>query len=242
MADVSGYIEKVRGKAPAAVGLVVREALGRPDVYFYGQLYHQKEVQALATNPPTAALLEVLRVFTYGTLADVPTLAPDAQQLITPNQLEKLKRLTLMTMAAKNRRMTYDSLFAALQVADGRELEDIVIDAITEGLIGGRIDQLARTVEITHAASRDVRLEDVARIKQALLAWSDRCSATAAQLKTIAESTKKSQDLENAITASLKEEESKVTDECKRELILAKDFGVDDGEFAAAASRGARRR
>lgn len=244
MSGISTFTEQVRGKSGAAVSLIVRQALGRPDFYFYGQLFHQKEVQALASTPATAPVFEVLRLFTYGTLADVAGLSNEAQELLTPGLKEKLRRLTLMTMANNARRMSYESLFAALGVTDGRELEDIVIDAITEGLIGGRIDQLARTVEITHSASRDVRLEDVSRIKQALIAWSDRCAATALQLKGIVDETKKRTELEEGITKALATDESRISDDCKRELVLTKDFGGDDAEFAAmgGARGGAARR
>src|SRR5688572_16171675 len=116
------FVEQVKGKPPAAVSVVIKQALGRPNVYFFGQLLHQVEVQALSTQPTFSPLLQVLELFTYGTLADLNRLPSEAREHVTPGMLAKLKRLTLVSLAHQDRRLSYDKLFNALDVVDGREL------------------------------------------------------------------------------------------------------------------------
>jgi COP9 signalosome complex subunit 7 len=233
------FVEQVRGKPPAAVSVVLKQALGRPSVYFYGQLLHQAEVQALASQPVHCALLDVLQLFTYGTLADLHTLKPEARELVTPGMITKLKRLTLVSLAHQDRRLSYDKLFKTLDVADGRELEDLIIDAITEGLLAGRIDQQNRTLEVSFAASRDVKLADVAQLKSALASWSDRCAKAIHDLRRLAAESEQRAKFEAAITSKTVEDESKISDECKKEL-LEMDIKPEDAEWAPGVMPGRR--
>ena len=70
MSDINAFVQQVKGKQPSAVALIVKQAITTPGLYFYGQLFHSEEVQGLAGTPNEPAL-EVLRLFVYGTLADV---------------------------------------------------------------------------------------------------------------------------------------------------------------------------
>ena len=150
--------------------------------------------------------------------------------------LLKLKRLTLVTLAQEDRHLSYDKLFAALDVADGRELEDLVIDAVTEGLLSARIDQQGRTIEVAYAACRDVRQEDVPALKAALTAWSDRCARAIRDLDQVINESRGRAQNDAVITRGIVEAESVVGDECKKELI-AKEHAVEDEEFAPTAAR-----
>jgi hypothetical protein len=232
---MTAVAEQVHGKPPAAAAALVKQELGRPSTYFFGQLYHAAEVQALKGQP----VFEVLELFAYGTLADVPSLSADAKGLVTPNMTGKLKRLTLVSLAQRDRRLSYDTLFAGLQVEEGRELEDLVIDAVTEGLLTARIDQRSRTVEVTYAAARDVKREDVGALKDALVAWRGRCTATVAELDSLVNSSRGNREFQALVTKSVNEEESRTSDECKKELIAREAAGLDDDDYAPGARGGA---
>lgn len=233
------FVEQVQGKPAATVAAVVKQALGRANVYFYGQLYNRPEVQALKGQP----VFEVLTVFTYGTLADLDGLSAAAKEIISANMTAKLRRLTLVTLAGQNRRLSYEQLFRSLGVQDGRELEDIVIDAATEGLINARIDQAQRTVEVAYAACRDVRREDVGRLKKALLQWSNRCTQTVKDLDKLIQDSKAATANEQLMSRGIVDAESVLADECKKEL-LTREALLEDEEYGipAGARAAARRR
>jgi COP9 signalosome complex subunit 7 len=245
MATINTFVEQVADMPPAAAAVVVKQALGRPTLYFYGQLFHQPAVQAMKDKPATAALFEVLRLFTYGVYTNLGELSPEARELVTPNMIAKLRRLTLVTLAHSSRRLGYDALFKALDINDGRELEDLIIDTITEGLLSGRMDQRNRTVEVAYAVSRDVQLSDVPQLKNALLAWRDRCQSATQNLKQLAQTSVSRTQFEAAISRQIADEDARIGEECKKTLIEM-DFKGDDDEWAAGGAafgggaRGAR--
>uniref|UniRef100_A0A7S1Q8Y1 PCI domain-containing protein n=1 Tax=Neobodo designis TaxID=312471 RepID=A0A7S1Q8Y1_NEODS len=232
---MTAVADLVHGKPPAAAAALVKQELGRPSTYFFGQLYHTPEVQALKGQP----VFEVVELFAYGTLADVSSLSAEAQTMITPNMTNKLKRLTLVSLAQHDRRLSYDRLFAGLQVDEGRELEDLVIDAITEGLLAARIDQRGRTVEVTYAAARDVKREAVGALKEALVAWRARCTSTVAELDALVQNSRANRDMQSALTKGIIDAESRTADECKKELLAREAQGLDDDEYAPGARGGA---
>ncbi len=72
-------------------------------------------------------------------------------------QARKLKQLTLATLAAKHSQLGYDLLRAELDVDSLRELEDLVLDTVYQGLIDAKIDQAQKKIIVDWAIGRDVR-------------------------------------------------------------------------------------
>ena len=52
----------------------------------------------------------------------------------------------------------------ALQIEDLRILEDLIIEAIYDGLVKGKLDQKAYVFRVSDIAARDVRFEDLDKI------------------------------------------------------------------------------
>ncbi|KAF2315078.1 hypothetical protein GH714_038119 [Hevea brasiliensis] len=68
-------------------------------------------------------------------------------QLI-PDQLLKLKQLTVLTVAESNKDLPYDALLEELEVSSVRELEDFFInECIYTGIVKGKLNQLRRCFE-----------------------------------------------------------------------------------------------
>ena len=61
-----------------------------------------------------------------------------------------------------------------LTVASVRELEDLVIDAIYEGLVQGKLCQTQQCFHVTAAIGRDVRDEDIDSMLTLLGAWNEK--------------------------------------------------------------------
>lgn len=58
-----------------------------------------------------------------------------------------------------------------LDVANVRELEDMIIDCIYADLIVGKLDQKRLILEVQHAVARDIGPNDIALIGDRLDAW-----------------------------------------------------------------------
>lgn len=52
-----------------------------------------------------------------------------------------------------------------------RELENLIIDAIYAGLLGGKMHQQEQTLHIDWVTGRDVRQEQIADVKLRLETW-----------------------------------------------------------------------
>lgn len=114
-------------------------------------------------------------MFAYGTYKDyrnhVPPLAP-----LDAAATRKLKHLTVASLAARHKELRYDVLRAELEIENLRELEDLVLDAIYQGLVEGKIDQQSQKVIVDFAIGRDVRDRDLLRIQEVLASWAARSS------------------------------------------------------------------
>ena len=86
-------------------------------------------------------------------------------------QIRKLKQITLLSLAAESRRLTFDQLMQELFIEDTRSLEEIVIDSIYAGLIQAKIDQRDRVIYIFDFLSRDIRPQDVSSLISRLESW-----------------------------------------------------------------------
>lgn len=64
------------------------------------------------------------------------------------------------------------------------ELEEVIINAIYNGLIHGRLDPRGQRVNITSVAPlRDVSKTDIPTLQDTLREWSDRCTSTLSDLE-----------------------------------------------------------
>ncbi len=146
------------------------------------------ELPVIQTGP--AESLAVLECFANGTWRDyvakgLPTL--DGTQRTRGSVLfstffsspfclvaaaRKLKHLTVVTLAARHgKELSYDVLKKELDLESLRELEDLVLDAIYQGIIEGKIDQQKQKVYVDFAIGRDVREGDLLRVQEMLSNW-----------------------------------------------------------------------
>eukprot|EP00913_Durusdinium_trenchii_P017924 g16843.t1 len=113
--------QTAQGRACEAL---VRQALEHSSVFVFGELLECPNVQASGSC--------------FG-----PT-APEARQKdlgdLTVAQTRKLQMLTLLSMATKEKVINFAALEAALDVS-ARALEDLIIEAVYQNLITGKMDQ-----------------------------------------------------------------------------------------------------
>lgn len=110
----------------------------------------------IATSEEHASAFRLLELFAYGTLPDYLT-SQSSYPALTDAQLQKLKLLTLVTACSASRTVQYSELLQQLVVPDVRTLEDLIIEAIYEGVVSGRLDQKMQRFEVEGCLGRDVK-------------------------------------------------------------------------------------
>ena len=67
--------------------------------------------------------------------------------------------------------LPYDQLLSVLQVSSIRELEDLIIDAIYQDVIRGKLDQKEQQFEVEYTMGRDLEPGKVESLLAALQHW-----------------------------------------------------------------------
>jgi len=156
-----------KGKACSAL---IQQVLSAPNVLVFGEFLDNPNVQQLA-GTEEAKSLELLKLFAYGTYADYKANASKYPPL-TPTQTKKLKQLTLVALSSQSRLIPYTILQEQLDIIALRDLEDLIIDAIYQGIIQGSLDQRKQQLEVEFAMGRDLKPESVDKMISVLRSWS----------------------------------------------------------------------
>jgi len=133
LSAILGLINSNAALTGAALNPMLLRALALPSVYYFGELLDQPRVAA-HVNGSTCREANLLRLFCSGTLAEYRAHA-DLYGAMEGPMLEKLKLLTLASLSASEREVTYASLRAALELPSDAEVEALVIKAIYDGLL-----------------------------------------------------------------------------------------------------------
>jgi len=153
-------------KGKAAVALIT-QALNAPGLYHFGELLSHPNIAPLEQSDKSS--FDALRIFAFGTLTDYKAQAGLPE--LSPQQLTKLRQLSLVSLAHENKVIPYSLLLERLNMANVRELEDLIIDSFYSGLIKGKLDQKSKQLEVDFAVSRDVRPGQVEVMMKVLNDW-----------------------------------------------------------------------
>lgn len=99
------------------------------------------------------------------------TAAQATYPALTAEQLTKLRQLSIVTYASQHKELTYAKLMQELDVGSVRELEDLIIECVYQGLIFARLDQQRGVVEVQYASSRDIGPADLDQMLTKLSEW-----------------------------------------------------------------------
>ncbi|KAL8167614.1 hypothetical protein V2J09_009113 [Rumex salicifolius] len=143
----------------------------------YGLVIGWKKFGSLARyklhGTDQSKFLDLLRLFAHGTWTDYKSNSSCLPSLV-PDQVRKLKQLTLLTLSESNKVIGYSRLMQELDFINVRELEDFLInECMYAGIVKGKLDHLHRSFEIKFAAGRDLRPGQLGSIIQTLSATSD---------------------------------------------------------------------
>jgi len=170
--------KNAKGKACSAL---IGQALSAPNVMVFGELLDMPNVQQLA-GTEEQKMLDLLKLFAYGTYAQYKQNAAQLPPL-NPAQTKKLKQLSIVTLASQSRLIPYSVLQDQLDISALRDLEDLIIEAIYQGVIHGSLDQRKQQLEVEFAMGRDLKPESLENMISVLRAWSSQSDALLTNIK-----------------------------------------------------------
>ncbi|XP_017612592.1 COP9 signalosome complex subunit 7-like isoform X5 [Gossypium arboreum] len=167
---IDHFVKQVSAQKGSALGSVFVEATSHPSLFAFSEILAVPTVAELE-GTDNSVHLEMLRLFAHGTWSDYKRNSCKFPQLV-PDQVLKLKQLTVLTLAETKKVLSYDQLMLELDVTNVRELEDFLInDCMYAGLVRGKLDQLRRYFEVQFAAGRDLRPGQLGSMIQTLSNW-----------------------------------------------------------------------
>ncbi|CAI9769341.1 unnamed protein product [Fraxinus pennsylvanica] len=154
----------------SALRNVIVEATSHPSLFAFAEILSVPNVLELE-GTENAVFLDLLRMFAHGTWSEYKSVACHLPPLV-PDQVLKLKQLSVLTLAETNKVLPYDVLIKELDVTNVRELEDFLInDCMYVGIVRGKLDQLRRCFEVQFAAGRDLRPGQLGSMIQTMANW-----------------------------------------------------------------------
>jgi len=174
------YLALAKSVKGAAAADLISRALDHAGLYTFGELLEMPNISSLAGTQYDTTL-NLLKLFAYGDYQEYKGVAAQLPQL-TPAQLMKIRHLSIVSLAAKKKVIPYDILTSYLEINNVRELEDLIIEAIYQKIILGKLDQKTRALEVEFAIGRDIRPGQIDEMILVLQNW---CQNSEKLLKAI---------------------------------------------------------
>ncbi|KAJ6327266.1 hypothetical protein OIU78_014194 [Salix suchowensis] len=128
---------------------LIAEATSHPSLFAFSEILSLPNLLQLH-GTEDSAYIDLLRLFAYGTWRDYKGNSALLPKLL-PDQILKLKQLTVLTLSETNKVLSYNKLQEELEVSNVRELEDFLINfCMYTGIVKGKLNQ------VQFAAERDL--------------------------------------------------------------------------------------
>lgn len=170
------YVKKLcKASNSLAVVELVTSALQHPTVFFFGEIWDLENVQKLADKE----CLEKLKVFTFGTVQD---LNDKVYLSLTEKERHKLRLLTVLSCAQKQRTLTFQFLKEKTRVDRLEEVDALLIDCVYNDLVHGKLDAATQSFTVESFAGRDVQASEIKSLIDRIDLWSHRIERTVESL------------------------------------------------------------
>ncbi|KAK9065440.1 hypothetical protein SSX86_014839 [Deinandra increscens subsp. villosa] len=214
--------------SPSSLVNVIVEATSHPSLFAFTEILSVPNILQLQ-GTEDSRYLDLLQMFAHGTWSEYNSKASKLPQLM-PDQVLKLKQLTILTLAEANKVLPYDLLMHELDVVNVRELEDFLInECMYVGIVRGKLDQQRRFFEVQFAAGRDLR---PGQLQNTIHTLSDWLGISDSLLITIQEKIKWADSM-SELDKKHKKENDEMLEEVKNTLSLKADMDFrGHGPFA----------
>ncbi|EJT49928.1 hypothetical protein A1Q1_00941 [Trichosporon asahii var. asahii CBS 2479] len=199
------FLLLARSAKGAAAAKVVENATAANGVYTFNALM---DVPNVKESSDLQKHWNLLQLFAYGTLKDYIS-SPDSYPPLSPQQVAKLKHLTLVSLALEHR---------TLDLRTTRELENMIIDCIYSNLLTGKMHHHEQIFYVDQVSARDLNEAEVRKVESALKTWSSNAESILKALdQQIAEARESAiQEAEQA--AQYQKEQDAAYNQAKEEL------------------------
>lgn len=211
---IDQFCHLARQQKGLALVFLIEKVLSNPKIYVFGELLSLPSVMALqglhtsVVNSFVSAddqmnqevflrSFRTLELFAYGTYQEY--LASPSDYIALNNGMRnKLRQLTIVTLAETNKILPYSLLRKELDIDNLRELEDLIIETIYNGIVSAKMDQRASTLRVQSFMGRDVRISDVDKCINELLAFQEVCADQIQQLQSTSRTVQSNRERSNA--------------------------------------------
>ncbi|XP_074575012.1 COP9 signalosome complex subunit 7-like isoform X2 [Curcuma longa] len=158
-AIIDRFVRQAAGlRSAQSVANLVLEATSHPSLFAFAEILAIPNLSKLLESQ-YSSYLDVLLLFACGTWKNYQRNARSLPVLL-PDQVRKLKQLTVLALIENEKELPYDQLMEELDVSNVRELEEFLIkECIHTGIVRGKLDQLHRCFKVQFAAGRDLTAE-----------------------------------------------------------------------------------
>ncbi|GAB4861975.1 COP9 signalosome complex subunit 7, variant 2 [Ancistrocladus abbreviatus] len=169
---VEQFVKQASNHKGSSLAPVIVEATSHPSLFAFSEILAVPNIAELQ-GTEHSIYMDLLRLFAHGTWSDYKSNVENGCfPSLAPEQVLKLKQLTLLTLAESSKVLPYDQLMQELDVTNVRELEDFLInECMYVGIVRGKLDQLRRCFEVQFAAGRDLRPGQLGSMIQTLSNW-----------------------------------------------------------------------
>jgi len=144
----------------------VIENLLKSDIYLVSKFLDFPKVQKLGENNK---YFQTLKLFSHLTYLDYKKAKANYIDL-KPKMLQKLKILSILEIAKFNKIINYDYLKSTLDIKDNFELEEILFETISSGLVVGYVNSMKQCVNVVSVKSRN-NLMDLKKAEITIDKW-----------------------------------------------------------------------
>lgn len=210
-------------------GLVadIRKALGSDSTFFFQEYLTSCSV---LTDTPHEPYLHLLQIYCTGTFRDYERSRASLPQL-SEDEITKLRILTIVRMSVGSRVLKYSEMLSETGLTDSRDLEQVIIQSVQQGILDCKIDEANQQVFVTQLSGRDVTPQDCEVMLGALTEWSESCQNSMQNMQT---------DI-NASTAKMNSSK-KETEAFKSAVQSAKTAATKDKPLRESSSAKSRKR
>jgi len=175
------YILLAKSAKGAAAVELIKQVLVAPGIYVFGELLDMPNIQELSTSQ-YSQYYHLLHLFAFGTYSNYVENKSQYPEL-TPAMINKLRHLTIVSLATKDKCIPYSKLLKELDMKNLRELEDLIIDVIYADIVRGKLDQKNNRLEVDYTVGRDIKPTDVDIVIQVLQDWTDSCETVLSNIE-----------------------------------------------------------
>jgi len=204
----------------------ITSMLNDPHLYVFGEVVENEKIKQLAnTDDKTKQSYALLELFAYGKYSDFKSREKDFPAL-SAQQLTKLQQLTIITLAKKKRQISYQSMMQELGLPTIRDVENLIIASIYEGIITGKLNSEKQQFVVEETLGRDVRPHEIDNMIASLTEWQKQSNVvlnTLEQRVTYARS-------EHESVATMKQDHARQMGEIKATIKMLMEAEMENNE------------